>query len=134
MVKTRQHGKYNSVIFMSTSKQPGKQRKALYTAKLHKKQKLLRATLSDELREAYKSRAAGLRKGDKVKVMRGDFRGHEGAVEKVSLRKGRVHVSGVVKKKASGMERFYPLHPSNLMIIKFDLKDERRRKTLERQE
>jgi large subunit ribosomal protein L24 len=78
---------------MSTSKQPGKQRKALYTAKLHKKQKLLRATLSDEL-----------------------------------------SVSGVTKKKASGMERFYPLHPSNLMIIKFDLKDERRRKTLERQE
>jgi len=66
--------------------------------------------------------------------MMGDFKDHEGAVEKVSLRKGRVHVAGVTKKKASGMERFYPVHPSNLMIIKFDLKDERRRKILERQE
>lgn len=134
MVKTRQHGEHNSVIVMSTSKQPDKQRKALYQAKLHIRQKLLRATLSDELRESYGRRSAGVRKGDKVKIMRGDFNGHEGTVEKVSLKRGRVHISGVVKKKASGMERFYPVHPSNLMIIKFDLKDERRRETLERQE
>jgi len=132
MVKTRQHGEYNSVIFMSMSKQPGKQRKALYKARLHKKQKLLRATLSDELREEYKRRSAGVRKGDKVKIMRGDFKDHEGIVEKVSLKRGRVYVAGATKKKASGMERFYPVHPSNLMIIKFDLKDERRRKILER--
>ncbi len=114
------------------SKQPGKQRKALYKAKLHERQKLLRATLSDELREEYKNRSAGVRKKDKVRIMRVDFKGHEGAVEKVDLRTGCVHVSGVTKKKASGTERFYPVHSSNLMIVKFDLKDERRRKILER--
>jgi large subunit ribosomal protein L24 len=132
MVKTCQHGEYNSVIIMGTSKQPRKQRKALYKARLHKKQKLLRANLSDELREEYGKRSAGVRKGDKVKIMRGEFKDHEGAVEKVSLKNSCVHVSGATKKKASGMERFYPIHPSNLMIIKLDLKDERRRKILER--
>ena len=132
MVKTCQHGKYNSVIIMSTSKKPGKQRKALYKAKLHKRQKLLRATLSEELREEYKKRSAGLRKGDKVTITRGDFKDHEGTVEKVSLKDLRVHVSGATSKKASGTERFYPVHPSNIMITKFDLKDEKRRKILER--
>jgi large subunit ribosomal protein L24 len=117
---------------MSTSKQPGKQRKALYGAKPHKKQKLLRATLSDELREEYGKRSAGLRKGDKVTITRGDFKDHEGTVDRVSLKNMRVYVTGATKKKASGMERFYPVHPSNIMITKFDLKDERRRKILER--
>ena len=116
------------------SKKPGKQRKALYKAKLHRKQKLLRATLSDELREDYGTRSAGVRKGDKVTIMRGDFKDHEGTVERVSLKNVRVYVSGATKKKASGTERFYPVHPSNIMITKFDLKDERRRKILERQE
>ncbi|MEE8401681.1 MAG: 50S ribosomal protein L24 [Candidatus Hydrothermarchaeaceae archaeon] len=117
---------------MEKSKQPRKQRKALFKAKLHQKQKLLRSTLSDDLRESYHKRSCGIRKKDKVRVMRGDFKGHEGAVEKVLLKKGTVHVSGATKKKASGTERFYPIHTSNLMIIKLDLKDERRREILER--
>jgi large subunit ribosomal protein L24 len=132
MVKTCQHGEHYSVIVMEKSKKPGKQRKSLYKAKLHRKQKLLRATLSDELKEEYKKRSAGIRKGDKVTIMRGDFKDHEGAVEKVSLKNMRVHVSGATEKKASGTERFHPIHPSNIMITKFDLKDEKRRKILER--
>ena len=132
MVKTCQHGKHYSVIIMTTSKKPGKQRKALYQAKLNKKQKLLRANLSDELREDYGRRSAGLRKGDKVTITRGDFKGHDGTVEKVNLKKVRVHVSGATSKKASGMDNFYPVHPSNIMITKFELKDEKRRKILER--
>ena len=120
------------MIIMSSSKKPGKQRKALYQAKPHKRQKLMRAALSEELREDYGKRTAGLRKGDKVIIKRGDFKGHEGTVEKVSLKDIRVHVTGATSKKASGTERFYPIHPSNIMITKFELKDERRRKTLER--
>ncbi len=132
MVKTRKYGEYHSVIIMTTSKKPGKQRKALYQAKLNERQKLLRANLSDDLREDYGRRTAGLRKGDKVTIIRGDFKGHDGTVEKVSLKKVRVHVSGATSKKASGTDNFYPIHPSNIMITKFELKDEKRRKILER--
>jgi large subunit ribosomal protein L24 len=117
---------------MEKSKKPGKQRKALYKAKPHKRQKLMRANLSEELREEYKRRSAGLRKGDKVKVTRGDFKDHEGTVEKVSLKDMRVHVSGATSKKASGTERLYPIHPSSVMITKLELKDEKRRQILER--
>jgi large subunit ribosomal protein L24 len=114
------------------TKQPKKQRKALYRAPLHKRQKLVSATLSDDLREEHGKRSIGIRKGDTVKVMRGDFRGHEGKVEKVILKKGRIWVEGTTVKKSDGTERFYPIHPSNVRIIKLNLKDDRRRKILER--
>ncbi len=114
------------------SSKPSKQRKALYKAPLHKKYKYLSALLSEDLREEYGKRSIRVRKGDTVVVMRGDFAGHEGKVEKVLLKKGRVYVEGATVKRTDGTDRFYPLHPSNLMIKKLDLKDEERRKILER--
>jgi large subunit ribosomal protein L24 len=92
----------------------------------------LSARLSDELREEYGKKSIPVRKGDTVKIMRGDFVGHEGKVEKVNLKKGRIYVEGVTVRKADGTERFYPIHPSNVKIIKLEMKDEERRKALER--
>lgn len=114
------------------SKQPRKQRKALYNAPLHKRHKLVVATLSDKLREEYHRRSLSVRKGDTVRVMRGDFKGHEGKVEKVNLKKGRILIEGVTVSKADGTERFHPIHPSNVMIIKAQMKDEERKKIVER--
>jgi large subunit ribosomal protein L24 len=115
-----------------TSKKPSKQRKAQFAAPLHRRHKFLSARLSDELREEYGKKSIPVRKGDTVKIMRGDFVGHEGKVEKVSLKKGRIYVEGVTVRKADGTERFYPIHPSNVMITKLEMKDEERRKALER--
>ena len=64
--------------------QPRKQRKERYTAPLHKRQKYVHAPLSKALREELKKRNAQLRKGDTVKVMRGDHAGTEGAVEEAA--------------------------------------------------
>jgi large subunit ribosomal protein L24 len=114
------------------SKQPRKQRKILFTAPLHKRHKFISAMLSDDLKEEYGRNSLGVRKGDVVRIMRGNFRGHEGRVEKVLLKKGRIHVEKVTLKKADGTERFYPIHPSNVKIVKLNLKDEERRKILER--
>ncbi|MEM4738276.1 MAG: 50S ribosomal protein L24, partial [Acidilobaceae archaeon] len=60
------------------SSQPRKQRLALFTAPLHTRQKLMSAPLSPELREKYGVKNLPVRKGDKVRIMRGDFKGHEG--------------------------------------------------------
>ena len=117
---------------LTKSRQPRKQRKAYFNAPLHKRQKLMSAPLSPELREKYGVRNLPVRVGDKVRVMRGDFKGHEGKVVKVDLRKYRIYVDGVVIKKASGETVFRPLHPSKVMIIELDLKDPWRKKIIER--
>lgn len=112
------------------SKQPRKQRKALYKASLHRRQKLARAHLSDTLKARYGRRSIGLRKGDTVEVLRGDFAGHKGKVEKVSLKRLRINVSGASVKRTDGTDRYYPIHPSNVVITKLDTTDERRMKKL----
>ncbi|ADP77662.1 LSU ribosomal protein L24P [Methanothermus fervidus DSM 2088] len=114
------------------SKQPRKQRKFLREAPLHIRQKIMRSTLSKELRKKYKRRTVPIRRGDKVEVMRGDFKGHVGKVENVDLKRYRVYVEGVTIQKADGTSTYYPLHPSNLRIVELNLKDEKRVEMLER--
>ena len=117
---------------LTLSRQPRKQRKAYYNAPLHVRQKLVSAPLSRELREKYGVKTLPVRKGDKVRVMRGDFKGHEGKVVRVDLKRVRVYIDGVTIKKADGTPVFRPIHPSNLLIVELDLKDEWRRKLIER--
>jgi len=115
------------------SKQPRKQRKWLFkTAKLHERHKQLHATLSRELRKKYGKRAIRIRKGDKVRVMRGDFAGHEGKVLEVDMKNYRIKVDGVTVTKADGTEVAVPIHPSNVMIIELGEVDDVRKKILER--
>ncbi len=76
--------------------------------------------------EEYGKRTLGVRKGDTVEVVRGDFRGHKGRVEKVDLRAAKLFVEGVTVPKADGSEKFYPLDPSNVTLVKLELKDEKR--------
>ncbi|MEE8168019.1 MAG: 50S ribosomal protein L24 [Candidatus Hydrothermarchaeales archaeon] len=111
---------------MKISKKPRKQRKALYNAPLHKRQKLISANLSEELREEYDRRSLGVRKGDTVELTRGDFKGHKGKVDRVDLKAGWIYVEGVSVQKADGSDRFYAVHPSNVMLVKLEMKDEKR--------
>lgn len=115
------------------SKQPRKQRRWLYkTSKLHERHRLLHATLSKDLREKYGKRAVRVRKGDKVKIMRGQFAGHEGRVLEVDMKKCRITVDGATVTKADGTEVAVPIHPSNVMIVDLGEVDDVRKKILER--
>jgi len=114
------------------SKQPRKQRKRIYRAKLHQKHKLLHATLSPDLRKKYGKRAIRVVKGDTVKIMRGDFEGHEGKVERVDMKKLAIFIEGVTVSKADGTEILRPVYPSNVMITKLNLDDKRREEILRR--
>ncbi len=114
------------------SKQPRKQRKALYSAPLHIRQKLVSAALSKELRNQYGKRNIPVRTGDEVKIMRGEFKGREGKVVKVDLKKLRVYVDCAVRKKSTGEEVRVPVHPSNVIITKLNLEDKKRQKIFER--
>ena len=109
---------------------PRKQRKMLYNAPKHKRQKMMKAHLSDELYGKYGLRSLTVRKGDIVKVMRGKFKGHEGKVVKVNLKNMRVAVEGVTVRKVDNKAVQYWIHPSNLMLIKLDLSDPKRKEKI----
>ena len=108
------------------SKQPRKQRKALYNAPAHARGKHLSASLSPELKEKLGTRSLPLRSGDKVRVVRGDFKGHEGEVLTVDYGSYKVTVEEVTLSKPDGTTTFLPVDPSNVVIIDADLKDDRR--------
>lgn len=114
------------------SRKPRKQRKYRAEAPLHIKQKFVHAHLSKDLRKKYGKRSIGLRKGDKVKVMVGKFRRHEGKIESVNYGKTRIFVSGIEVAKRDGTKKPVALHPSNLMITELSLDDKLRQKILER--
>ena len=108
------------------SKQPRKQRKALYNAPAHARGKHLSATLSKDLRADLGKRSLPLRTGDKVRVLRGDFKGHEGEVLSVDYGSYKVTIEEVTLSKPDGTAVFLPVDPSNLMIIDANTKDDRR--------
>ncbi len=117
---------------VTKTKQARKQRKRLFTAALHKKHKSLSAALSKELRAKFKRRSMPVRKGDKVKVTCGDFRGTEGEVMKVNIAEKKVYVDKVTSKKRDGTEVLAPVRPSNLMITDIDIRDKGRQDVLAR--
>ncbi|WP_296860775.1 50S ribosomal protein L24 [uncultured Methanobrevibacter sp.] len=106
--------------------QPRKQRKALYNAPAHARGKYLSATLSKDLKEKLGKKSLPLRSGDKVRVLRGDFKGHEGEVLDVDYGSYKVTIEEVTLSKPDGTAVFLPVDPSNLMIIDADTKDDRR--------
>ena len=108
------------------SKQPRKQRKALYNAPAHARGKHLSASLSKDLRAKVGKRSLPIRTGDKVSVVRGDFKGHEGEVLTVDYNSYKVTIEEVTLSKPDGTATFLPVDPSNLVIIEADLKDDRR--------
>jgi len=114
------------------STQPRKQRKKFFNLPLHLKWHLLNAPLSPELQKDLGIKRLPVRKGDVVRIMRGDWKGHEGKVTEVDLKRVRMYIEGVTVKKADGTEAFYPIHPSKVMIVKLGEIDEVRRKIIER--
>ncbi|OYT47887.1 MAG: 50S ribosomal protein L24 [Desulfurococcales archaeon ex4484_42] len=117
---------------LTASSKPSKQRYAYFNAPLHKRHTFFNAKLSDELVKQYGVKRLPVRKGDVVRIMRGDWAGHEGKVVKVDYERIRIYVEGVTLKRADGTPVYYPIHPSKVMIVKLDLSDKYRLKIIER--
>ncbi len=121
--------RYSSAWKAST--QPRKQRKYRYNAPLHIKGLFLSSHLVKELRVKYGIRSLRVRTGDKVRVLRGQFKGTEGKVERVDVKTTQVFVAKVEQMKKDGATKVpYPLNPSNLQIVEFDNTDKRRAEQL----
>lgn len=72
-----------------------------------------------------------MRKGDLVKIMRGQFKKLTGKIAKVDLKKIRVYVEGIELIKKDGSKVPYPLHPSNILIQDLVLDDKERKALIE---
>lgn len=115
-----------------SSTQTRKQRKYSHNAPLHVKHKMTNASLSAELKEKHGVRSVPVKTGDEVVITTGQFKGKSGKVTKVSVSRIFAHVEGAVIKRADGSDSFYPIHPSNLKIIRLDLGDKRRAEKIAR--
>ncbi len=109
-----------------SSKQPRKQRKYLAKAPLHIKRRQLSVNLSKELRENQKKRNVELRKGDKVKIMRGKYKGKTGKVNEIKTKRLKIYIDGIQVKKLDGSKTNVPIRPSNLQIIELNKGDKKR--------
>jgi len=90
------------------------------------------APLSEELRDKYAKRSFPLRKGDTVKVVRGDDKGKEGKVRSIDMKREKITMEGVVVARSDLSEVPRPIHPSNVVITKLELKDKLRESALGR--
>ena len=109
------------------SKKPRKQRKYRANAPLSIKRKFLSAHLSKELIKKYSTRNVPLRKEDKVKIVRGQFRKKTGKVVKVLVKKSKVYIENIQNMKNDGTKTYYPIDPSNLIILELNLMDKKRK-------
>ena len=114
------------------SKQPRKQRKYRANAPLHTRHKMASANLSKELRKKYSKRNFPIRKGDSVRIMRGEFRGKTGKVAEVNMKKLKILVEGINRTKKDGVKVGVLFDISNLQIKELNLTDKKRKIALER--
>jgi large subunit ribosomal protein L24 len=112
------------------SKQPRKQRKYRYNAPLNIRYSFVSSHLSKELRKTYSNRSIPARKGDKVKILRGDFKGKIGKIIEVELKEGKVKIEGIEIIKKDGSKVLRRIDPSNIIITELNIDDKKRQKTL----
>lgn len=86
----------------------------------------MHAHLTKELRAKYGFRSLQIRKGDKVKIMRGAFKKSEGKVEDVNLKLNTVFVEKIERIKRDGSVIKVPLDASNLLLIELVTDDKKR--------
>ncbi len=115
-----------------SSKKPRKQRKYRAKSPLHIKQKFIHIHLSKELKEKYNTRSLMPKKGDKIKIVRGEHKGKIAKINKISLKKSKIFVEGIEMVKKDGNKSMVPIEPSNAILVDYNIDDKQRKKIIER--
>ncbi|MBU1199056.1 MAG: 50S ribosomal protein L24 [Nanoarchaeota archaeon] len=108
------------------SKQPRKQRKYRYNAPKHIQSKFINVHLDKELAKKHGIKRLRVKTGDKVRIMRGKFKGKEGKVDLINLKKSKVTITGIEVSKKDGSKSRPPFPTSNLLILELNLDDKKR--------
>jgi large subunit ribosomal protein L24 len=96
----------------------------------HVRDAMIHSTLADNLREEYRRRSIRVIKGDNVRVMRGEYNGIEGKIEKVNTQRGTLAIEGIQREKVRGGNVKVQIHASNVKIIGLNLDDKKRENRL----
>ena len=92
----------------------------------HQRDKMVGGMLEDSLRKQYGRKNVRVIKGDSVRIMRGEYKGVEGKVEKVNTERATFHIEGIQREKIRGGQVKVPIHSSNVMVISLNLDDDYR--------
>lgn len=92
------------------------------------------SNLSSNLKKEYNRKSLRIVKGDSVKIMRGEYKGVEGKVEKLNTVKGRLSIEGVQREKIKGGQVKVQIHASNVRIMSLQLDDKYRKNKIGNQE
>jgi large subunit ribosomal protein L24 len=95
---------------------------------------LVCSNLSDNLKKQYNKKSTSVVKGDTVRIMRGEYKGVEGKVEKISTNKGKLSIEGVQREKIKGGQVKVLIHASNVKISSLNMDDKYRKNKFENKE
>ncbi|MCX6804388.1 MAG: 50S ribosomal protein L24, partial [Candidatus Diapherotrites archaeon] len=107
-------------------KKPGKTRKEQYTMPMHTAAKTVASRLNEKLSKELLCRSIPVRKGDTVKIVRGEFSGKEAKITSVNRKSRKIFVEKIVRKKSNGQEWQVPIDASNVIVIDIDRTDRKR--------
>lgn len=102
-------------------------RKNFYEADSNQRRIFMSSKLEKNLREINKLKTIPLRKGDEVKILRGDNKGKIGKIVQLSRKENFIFINTVTYKKTKGDENYLPIHPSNVEILNLILTPERKK-------
>ena len=103
----------------------------IFQATMQTRSKQLGANLSKDLQKKYGKKSARVVEGDSVTILRGEFKGVDGKVSKISTQKSSVAIEGVKKEKTKGDKFDVYIHTSNLVITSLNGEDKWRMAKLE---
>jgi large subunit ribosomal protein L24 len=95
-------------------------------------ERMLRSPLSRALREKYGRRNVRVIAGDTIKVMRGEYSGIEGKVEKVNMKRGSLAIEGIQREKVRGGNVKVEINSTNVVVTDLDLDDKLRQALIQR--
>ena len=103
----------------------------IYQATYQTRSKQLGSALSKDLHKKYGKRSVRVIEGDSITILRGEFKGVEGKVSKISTSKSSVAIEGVKKEKTKGDKFDVYIHTSNLVVTSLNTSDKWRISKLE---
>ena len=103
----------------------------IYRASHVTKSKQVSSPLSKELQKKFSKKSVRVVEGDSIKIVRGEFKGVDGKVAKISVQKSSLAVEGVKKEKTKGEKFDVYVHSSNVVVTGLNSGDKWRTAKLE---
>jgi large subunit ribosomal protein L24 len=103
----------------------------IYLATYQTRSKQLGSALSKDLHKKYGKRSIRVVEGDSVKIVRGEYKGVDGKISKISTQKSTVAIEGIKKEKTKGDKFDVYIHTSNLLVTSLNSEDKWRMAKIE---